>query len=257
MKIFNETLKFNPIKYKSSKKPDLVSHIIISYLIITILLHIILKNNALTLSLIVSSPFVLLGAIVYNELLIEDIKRNNPLSKLLYPINEQAYLDLINLWNTYNITYRKTKPIIISSISFNYEIINKINNLFEKLDYGLMNILEKQDINTLKILNLEDIDSYKKLYMLIIAPQEVKDIKYEIQKLHKKLLDSKSFYLLENLTQMEQEVDKKCLDENCCYFEYKKWHKTIKETLENINNEKYIDEKTKQNYNQIIKDINQ
>lgn len=56
---------------------------------------------------------------------------------------------------------------------------------------------------------------------------------------------------------MEQEVDKKCLDENCCYFEYKKWHKTIKETLENINNEKYIDEKTKQNYNQIIKDINQ
>lgn len=253
MKIFNETLKFNPIKCKSNEKPNLVSHIIMSYLIITILLYIILKNYAL--SLFVSSPFVLLGVIVYNELSIEDIKRNNPLSKL-YPINEQAYMCLINLWYTYNITYRKTKPITISSISFNYEIINKINNLFEKLDYVLINILEKQDINTLKILNLEDIDSYKKLYMLIIASQEVKDIKYEIQKMHKKLMNSKNFYLLENLTQMEQEVDKKCLDENCCYFEYKKWHKTIKETLENINNEKYFDEVAKQNYKQIIKNIN-
>ena len=197
MKIFNETLKYNPIKCKSSDKPDFVSHVILTYIIITILLHIIFKNYPLTLSLFVSSPFVLLGAIVYNEILIEYNKPNNPLSKLYPIINEQVCLDLSNLWQIYNTTYIKNKPLIINPITFNYEIINTIKSLFKKLDYELVDMLEKQDEHTLKLLNLEDIDSYKKLYMLIIAPQEVKDIKYEIQKMHKKLMNSKNFYLLE------------------------------------------------------------
>ena len=104
------------------------------------------------------------------------INPSNPLSKL-YSINEQVCLDLINLWETYNTTYRKSSPIIIDSISFNYAIRNKIKTLFKELDDELMKILEKQDENTMKLLDLKDIDSYQKLHMLIIAPQEVEYIK--------------------------------------------------------------------------------
>lgn len=203
----------------------------------------------------------------------------------LYQINEQVCLDLINLWRIYNTTYKKCKPIIINDISCNYEIINKINSLFEKLDFELMSMFKKEDKHTLKLLNLEDIDSYQKLYMLIVAPQEVEDIRYKIQKLHKKFIDNKSFdllenlekieqevedikyqiqkmnrkfiewesfYLLDNLEKIEQKIDEKYLNENS-YLEYRKWYKKIEEQLENMNDEKYINEKAKQNYKQIIK----
>lgn len=178
MKIFNETLKVNQIKSQFNKK--------LAYFIITIS---ILTFSIFLIDIIFNTHmFVILFAIVgflSVFLMIKDyiqlnnknkINPSNPLSKL-YPINEQVCLDLINLWETYNTTYRKSSPIIIDSISFNYAIRNKIKTLFKELDDELMKILEKQDENTLKLLELKDIDSYQKLHMLIIAPQEVEYIK--------------------------------------------------------------------------------
>ena len=48
-------------------------------------------------------------------------------------------LDLINLWEIYNITQNPNH-----SVSLDKEKINKINSLFEKLDNQLMSILTKQ-----------------------------------------------------------------------------------------------------------------
>lgn len=168
----------------------------------------------------------------------------------LYPINKQVCLDLINLWEIYNKTQNPNH-----SVSLDKEKINKINSLFEKLDNQLMFMLTKQDEQTLNLLKPEDIDSYTKLYMLIIAPQEVKHIQSKIQDLHQKFTDNKSFYLLEQLEKTAKEIYEKSLNENY-YFDYKEWYNNIEDWLKNINDEKYLDEAAKQNYKQMIKDIN-
>ena len=141
-------------------------------------------------------------------------------------------LVLISLWKIYNIT---TNPN--HSVSLDKEKINKINSLFEKLDNQLMSMLTGQDKQTLNLLNLEDIDSYTKLYMLIVAPQEVKHLQSKIQDLHQKFTDNKSFYLLEQLEKTAKEIDEKSLNENY-YFDYKEWCNNIENWLENINDEK-------------------
>ena len=245
MHIFNETLKVNQIKCNGNNKLKIYENILLTSPIIIILLHIIIKNEQLSHSLLCMWIFLCMFVIYNQPHNTNKINLNNPLSKL-YPVKEQVCLDLINLWQIYNKTQNTNHSISL------YE--NKINSLFEKLDYELMNMLETQDKHTLKLLNLEDIDSYTKLYMLIIAPQEVYDIKYQIQDLHKKITDSKSFYLLENLEKIEQEIDEKHLNENY-YFEYKKWYKGIEEQLGHMNDEKYIHEQAKKNYKQIIKDM--
>ena len=187
------------------------------------------------------------------------INPSNPLSKL-YLINGLTCSILINLWKMYNII-QKSKY----SVSLDKEKINKINSLFEKLDNQLMSMLTEQDNQTLKLLKPEDIDSYRKLYMLIFAPEKAKDIQFRIQYLQKNFINNKNFYLLEQLKKITQECDEKLLNENY-YFEYKKWYKKIddllkdmveiiEDWLENINNEKYFDEAEKQYYKQILKHI--
>lgn len=257
MNIFNETLEVNEIKCKDSNKLDIYIDIVtiftLIFTLIIMLWGIIIKNEQLTLIV----PCVWIFFIVF--ILHKDMKGlnnnkttinpSNPLSKL-YPINKQVCLDLINLWEIYNITQNPNH-----SVSLDKEKINKINSLFEKLDNQLMSILTKQDKQTLNLLNLEDIDSYTKLYMLIIAPVEVKHLQSKIQDLHQKFTDNKSFYLLEQLEKTAKEIDEKSLNENY-YFDYKEWYNNIENWLENINDEKYLDEAAKQNYKQMIKDIN-
>ena len=180
----------------------------------------------------------------------KDLHNQNKINPLLYSIKEQTYFDLVNLWKIYN---KQENPN--HSVSLDKEKNNKINSLFEKLDNQLMSMLTGQDKQTLNLLNLEDIDSYTKLYMSIVAPQEVKHIQSKIQDLHQKFTDNKSFYLLEQLEKAAKEIDEKSPNENY-YFDYKEWYKNIEDWLGNINNEKYLDEATKQNYKKMIKDIN-
>ena len=252
MKIFNETLKVNQVKCKDSNKPDCYDNVLMICPIIIILLHIIIKNNQLTVSLLYMWLFFFVYSICKSTKTSHNkttINPSNPLSKL-YPMNKQVCLDLINLWEIYNKTQNTNH-----SVSLDKDKINKINSLFEKLDNQLMFMLTKQDEQTLNLLNLEDIDSYTKLYMLIIAPPEVKHLQFKIQELHKKFTNNKSFYLLEKLEKTAKEIDEKSLNENY-YFDYKEWYKNIEDWLENINDEKYINETAKQNYKQMIKDIN-
>lgn len=254
MKIFNKTLKVNQIKYTDSKELDSkLNQIIILLLpIIITLIQIIINNDMLTSTLFAIYLFSLLFLILKDQKQSNNqnqINPNNPLSKL-YPINKQVCLDLINLWEIYNKTQNNNH-----SVSLDKEKINKINSLFEKLDNQLMSMLTGQDEQTLNLLNLKDIDSYTKLYMLIVAPQEVKHLKSKIQDLHQKFTDNKSFYLLEQLEKAAKEIDEKSLNENY-YFDYKEWYKNIEDWLGNINNEKYLDEAAKQNYKKMIKDIN-
>lgn len=175
------------------------------------------------------------------------INPSNPLSKL-YPINGLTCSFLINLWKMYN-TIQKPN----NSVSLDKEKINKINSLFEKLDNQLMSMLKEQDNQKLKLLEPEDMDSYRKLYMLIFAPEKVKSLQFRIQYLQKNFINDKDFYLLEQLEKITQECDEKLLNEND-YFEYKKWYKNIEDWLENINNEEY-DETAKKYYKQILKHI--
>ena len=252
MNIFNNTLKVNQIKYIDSKKLDIYGYIVGIFTLIIIVLSIIIKNEQLNLIVLCVWIFFI-AFVLYKDMKgLNDqnqINPNNPLSKL-YPINKQVCLDLINLWEIYNNTQNPNY-----SVSLDKEKINKINSLFEKLDNQLMSMLTGQDEQTLNLLNLEDIDSYTKLYMLIVAPQEVKHLQSKIQDLHQKFTDNKSFYLLEQLEKTAKEIDEKSLNENY-YFDYKKWYKNIEDWLENINDEKYLDEAAKQNYKQMIKDIN-
>ena len=259
MNIFNETLEFNPIEEcKDSKKLYIYVAILTIFTLIALLLFFILKNELLnsTLSCIGMSFLVF---ILYDDMKQPNnsnsinnkktINPSNPLSKL-YPINGITCSILINLWKMYN-TIQKPEH----SGSLDKEKINKINSLFEKLDNQLMSMLTGQDKQTLNLLNLEDIDSYTKLYMLILAPHEVKHLQSKIQDLHQKFTDNKSFYLLEQLEKTAKEIDEKSLNENY-YFDYKEWYNNIEDWLENINDEKYLDEAAKQNYKQMIKDIN-
>lgn len=253
MNIFNETLEVNKIKCTDSKKMDIYVNILAIFMLIIILLDIIIKNEQLTLTLFCMWIFFLMF-ILYKDINKSNnnkttINPSNPLSKL-YPINKQVCLVLISLWKIYNITQNQNH-----SVSLDKEKINKINSLFEKLDNQLMSMLTGQDKQTLNLLNLEDIDSYTKLYMLIIAPVEVKHLQSKIQDLHQKFTDNKSFYLLEQLEKTAKEIDEKSLNENY-YFDYKEWYNNIENWLENINDEKYLDEAAKQNYKQMIKDIN-
>ena len=94
------------------------------------------------------------------------------------------------------------------SVSLDKEKINKINSLFEKLDNQLMSMLTEQDNQTLKLLKPEDIDSYRKLYMLIFAPEKAKDIQFRIQYLQKNFINNKNFYLLEQLKKLHKNVMK-------------------------------------------------
>ena len=229
MQIFNETLKVNKIK---CKKPilDCYDKMLITCPIIAILSKISAHNLSLgksyDLSLILICMYFLYFfiCIIYEDKYLYNQNKINPSNSLskLYPINKQVCLVLISLWKIYNITQNPNH-----SVSLDKEKINKINSLFEKLDNQLMSMLTGQDKQTLNLLNLEDIDSYTKLYMLIVAPQEVKHLQSKIQDLHKKFTDNKSFYLLEQLEKTAKEID-----------------------------EKYLDEAAKQNYKQIIKDIN-
>jgi hypothetical protein len=130
------------------------------------------------------------------------INPSNPLSKL-YLINGLTCSILINLWKMYNII-QKSKY----SVSLDKEKINKINSLFEKLDNQLMSMLTEQDNQTLKLLKPEDIDSYRKLYMLIFAPEKAKDIQFRIQYLQKNFINNKNFYLLEQLKKLHKNVMK-------------------------------------------------
>lgn len=253
MNIFNETLEVNKIKCTDSKKMDIYVNILAIFMLIIILLDIIIKNEQLILTLFCMWIFFLMF-ILYKDINKSNnnkttINPSNPLSKL-YPINKQVCLVLISLWKIYNITQNQNH-----SVSLDKEKINKINSLFEKLDNQLMSMLTGQDKQTLNLLNLEDIDSYTKLYMLIIAPVEIKHLQSKIQDLHKKFTDNKSFYLLEQLEKTGKEIDEKSLNENY-YFDYKEWYNNIENWLENINDEKYFDEAAKQNYKQMIKDIN-
>jgi hypothetical protein len=253
MNIFNETLEVNKIKCTDSKKMDIYVNILAIFMLIIILLDIIIKNEQLTLTLFCMWIFFLMF-ILYKDINKSNnnkttINPSNPLSKL-YPINKQVCLVLISLWKIYNITQNQNH-----SVSLDKEKINKINSLFEKLDNQLMSMLTGQDKQTLNLLNLEDIDSYTKLYMLIIAPVEVKHLQSKIQDLHQKFTDNKSFYLLEQLEKTAKEIDEKSLNENY-YFDYKEWYNNIEDWLKNINDEKYLDEAAKQNYKQMIKDIN-
>ena len=260
MNIFNETLEFNPIEEcKDSKKLYIYVVILTIFTLIALLLFFILKNELL------NSTWSCIGMAFLVFILYDDIKQpnnsnsiinnkktinpSNPLSKL-YPINKQVCLVLISLWKIYNITQNSNH-----SVSLDKEKINKINSLFEKLDNQLMSMSTGQDKQTLNLLNLEDIDSYTKLYMLIVAPQEVKHLQSKIQDLHQKFTDNKSFYLLEQLEKTAKEIDEKSLNENY-YFDYKEWCNNIENWLENINDEKYLDEAAKQNYKKMIKDIN-
>lgn len=251
MNIFNETLEVNEIKCTDSRKLDIHGSIVAIFSLIMILLGIIIKNEQLNLIAFIWIFFIIF--VLYKDMNglnnKNTINPSNPLSKL-YPINKQVCLDLINLWKIYNKTQNPNH-----SVSLDKEKINKINSLFEKLDNQLMSMLTKQDEQTLNLLNLEDIDSYTKLYMLILAPHEVKHLKSKIQDLHQKFTDNKSFYLLEQLEKTAKEIDEKSLNENY-YFDYKEWYNNIEDWLKNINNEKYLDEAAKQNYKQMIKDIN-
>lgn len=259
MNIFNETLEVNQIKYnKKFPKLDCYDKMVITCPIIAILSKISAHNLSLgksyDLSLILICMYFLYFfiCIIYEDKYLYNqntINPSNPLSKL-YPINKQVCLDLINLWEIYNKTQNPNH-----SVSLDKEKINKINSLFEKLDNQLMFMLTKQDEQTLNLLKPEDIDSYIKLYMLIIAPQEVKHIQSKIQDLHQKFTDNKSFYLLEQLEKTAKEIYEKSLNENY-YFDYKEWYNNIEDWLKNINDEKYLDEAAKQNYKQMIKDIN-
>ena len=207
MNIFNETLEVNKIKCTDSKKMDIYVNILAIFMLIIILLDIIIKNEQLTLTLFCMWIFFLMF-ILYKDINKSNnnkttINPSNPLSKL-YPINKQVCLVLISLWKIYNITQNQNH-----SVSLDKEKINKINSLFEKLDNQLMSMLTGQDKQTLNLLNLEDIDSYTKLYMLIIAPVEVKHLQSKIQDLHQKFTDNKSFYLLEQLEKAAKEIDEK------------------------------------------------
>ena len=216
MNIFNETLEVNEIKCKDSNKLDIYIDIVtiftLIFTLIIMLWGIIIKNEQLTLIV----PCVWIFFIVF--ILHKDMKGlnnnkttinpSNPLSKL-YPINKQVCLDLINLWEIYNITQNPNH-----SVSLDKEKINKINSLFEKLDNQLMSMLTEQDNQTLKLLEPEDIDSYQKLYMLIFAPEKVKHLQCRIQCLHKNFINNKDFYLLEQLEKITQECDEKLLNEN-------------------------------------------
>lgn len=249
MKIFNETLKVNHIKCNGNNKLKIYENILLTSPIIIILFHIIIKNEQLSHSLLCMWIFLCVFVIYNQPHNTNKINPNNPLSKL-YPINKQVCLVLISLWKIYNITKNPNHSVLLDK-----EKINKINSLFEKLDNQLMSMLTGQDKQTLNLLNLEDIDSYTKLYMLIVAPQEVKHIQSKIQDLHQKFTDNKSFYLLEQLEKTAKEIDEKSLNENY-YFDYKEWCNNIENWLENINDEKYLDEAAKQNYKKMIKDIN-
>ena len=256
MKIFNETLKVNHIKSQFNKK---LAYFIITIGILTfpIFLIDIIFNTHMFVILFAIFVFLSVFLMIKDYIQLNNKNKNNPSNPLskLYPINEQVCLDLVNLWETYHRTFKISKPIVINDIIFDYEIFHIINSLFEILDNQLMYMLKEQDNQTLKLLKPEDIDSYTKLYMLIIAPQEVKHLQFKIQDLHKKFIDNKSFYLLEQLEKTAQEIDEKRLNENY-YFDYKEWYKNIEDWLENINDEKYLDEAAKQNYKKMIKDIN-
>lgn len=268
MNIFNETLEFNPIEEcKDSKKLYIYVAILTIFTLIALLLFFMLKNEQLNLIL----SFVGMAFLVF--ILYDDMKQpnnsnsnnkktinpSNPLSKL-YPINGLMCSILINLWKMYNTIQKPTH-----SVSLDKEKINKINNLFEKLDNKLITMLKKQDEQTLKLLKPEDIDSYQKLYMLIFAPEEVQRLQFRIKYLQKNFINDKDFYLLEQLEKITQECDEKLLNGND-YFEYKKWYKDIddllkdmvkiiEDWLENINNEKYFDKAEKRYYKQILKHI--
>ena len=268
MNIFNETLEFNPIEEcKDSKKLYMYVAILTIFTLIALLLFFMLKNEQLNLIL----SFVGMAFLVF--ILYDDMKQpnnsnssntkktinpSNPLSKL-YPINGLTCSFLINLWKMYN-TIQKPN----NSVSLDKEKINKINSLFEKLDNQLMSMLKEQDNQKLKLLEPEDMDSYRKLYMLIFAPEKVKSLQFRIQYLQKNFINDKDFYLLVQLEKITQECDEKLLNEND-YFEYKKWYKNIddllkemveiiEDWLENINNEEY-DETAKKYYKQILKHI--
>ena len=266
MNIFNETLEFNPIEEcKDSKKLYIYVAILTIFTLIALLLFFTLKNELLnsTLSCIGMSFLVF---ILYDDMKQPNnsnskktINPSNPLSKL-YPINGLTCSFLINLWKMYN-TIQKPN----NSVSLDKEKINKINSLFEKLDNQLMSMLKEQDNQKLKLLEPEDMDSYRKLYMLIFAPEEVQRLQFRIKYLQKNFINNNDFYLIEQLEKITQECDEKLLNEND-YFEYKKWYKDIddllkdmvkiiEDWLENINNEKYFDKAEKRYYKQILKHI--
>ena len=269
MNIFNETLEFNPIEEcKDSKKLYIYVAILTIFTLIALLLFFILKNELL------NSTLSCIGMAFLVFVLYDDMKQpnnsnsinnkktinpSNPLSKL-YPINKHVCSSFISLWKMYN-TQQNPK----NSILLDKEKINKINSLFEKLDNQLMSMLTEQDNQTLKLLKPEDIDSYRKLYMLIFAPEKVKHLQFRIKYLQKNFINNKDFHLLEQLEKITQECDEKLLNEND-YFEYKKWYtnvddflkdmvKIIEDWLENINNEKYFDKAEKRYYKQILKHI--
>ena len=267
MNIFNETLEVNKIKCTDSKKMDIYVNILAIFMLIIILLDIIIKNEQLTLTLFCMWIFFLMF-ILYKDINKSNnnkttINPSNPLSKL-YPINKQVCLVLISLWKIYNITQNQNHSVSLDKEKIKMKGDIGMEKLYLEestiggllaLQYQLMSMLTGQDKQTLNLLNLEDIDSYTKLYMLIIAPVEVKHLQSKIQDLHQKFTDNKSFYLLEQLEKTAKEIDEKSLNENY-YFDYKEWYNNIEDWLKNINDEKYLDEAAKQNYKQMIKDIN-
>lgn len=267
MNIFNETLKVNQIECNDSKKLYIYVAILTIFTLIALLLFIIIKNELL------NSTLSCIGMAFLVFILYDDMKQpnnsnsnnkktinpSNPLSKL-YIINEPVCSVFISLWKMYNIQQNPKH-----SVSLDEEKINKIKSLFEKLDNQLMSMLTEQDNQTLKLLKPEDIDSYRKLYMLIFAPEKVKDLKFRIKYLQKNFINNKDFYLLEQLEKITQECDEKLLNEND-YFKYKKWYNNIddlikdmveiiEDWLKNINNEKYFNEAEKRYYKQILKHI--